>query len=84
LSLALALAANAELTRLVDDRLDPQDQAEFVVHLQPIVLDTMLDPGTGPAIFLAEGQDFAIERMEPATEESEDVLSGEVQEGRVV
>jgi hypothetical protein len=58
---AYTAAADFELPRLVDDRLDAQDQAEFVVHLQPIVFHPVFDPSTGQTVGLAVGQDFAIE-----------------------
>src|ERR1700734_3954021 len=31
-------SSNTKLSGIVDDGLDPQDQAELVVHLQPVVL----------------------------------------------
>ena len=77
-------AADLELAGLVDDRLDTQHQAEFVVHLQPVVLDPVLDPGTGHALLLARGKYLAIETgMQPTTEESENVVGGEVEQGMV-
>ena len=81
-SLANAESADFELTRLVDDGLDAEDEAEFVVHLQPVVFDPMLDASAGESVFLAIGEDFAVEAgMQPSTEEGEDVLSGELESG---
>jgi hypothetical protein len=34
-----------ELSGLIDDGLDAQDQAQFVVHLEPVVLHVVLDAG---------------------------------------
>jgi len=83
-SLALDPAANLKLTGVVDDRLDTQDLAKLVVHLQPVVLDPVLDAGPRPAVFLAIGQHLAVEtRVQAAAQKAQDVLSGEVQTGMV-
>jgi hypothetical protein len=73
-------AADLELARVIDNRLDAQDLAELIVHLQPVVLD----PCPGPAVFLAVGQHLAIEAgVQAAAQEGQDVLGGEVQRGVV-
>src|SRR6266404_3887486 len=67
-------APHAKFAWLVDDRLDTQDQAEFVVHFQPIVLHAMLDTRTGKAIFLAVTENLAVEAgVQATTEESQDI-----------
>lgn len=77
-----SLTANPKFTRLVDHRLDAQNQAELVVHFQPVVLDAMLDPGPGPAIAFAVGEHFAVEVVvQAASEKGQDVLGGEVHRG---
>src|SRR5436309_10220028 len=74
-------AADAELAGLVNHGLHAEDQAELVVHFQPVVFHPVLDAGAGPALLLAGGQDFAVEAgMKPATEEGEDVGGGEAQQ----
>src|SRR5438132_7597307 len=81
-SLAHARAADTKLTRLVDHRLDAEDQTELVVHLQPVVFHAVFDAGTGPAFFLAVGEHFAQEAwIELAAEESEHVRGRELQGG---
>src|SRR5271157_2160132 len=61
---------------------DPQDQGELVVHLQPVVLHPMFDPGSGPATFLAMGEDLAVKPgMKPSAQERQDVLGREVHRG---
>jgi hypothetical protein len=78
-SLPLDPAANLELARVVDDRLDPQDLAELVVHLQPVVLDPVLDPRPGPTVLLAVGQHLAVEAwVQAAAQERQDVLGRKV------
>jgi hypothetical protein len=55
------LAADAELVRVVDHRLDPEDPAELVLHLQPVVFHPMLDPGSRQPLLLAVGGHLAEE-----------------------
>ena len=81
MSLAQAAATDAEFARLIDDRLDTENQTELVIHLEPVVLHALLDPGPGSAIFRARGQDFAVEvAMQTAAQKREDVLGGEMQQ----
>ena len=83
-SLSHSLTADTKFPRLVDNRFDPKDKAEFVIHLQPVVFHAVLDSGAGPAIFLAIAQDFPVKAgMQAATEKSEYILSGKV-ERRVI
>jgi hypothetical protein len=75
---------DAKLSGIVDDGLDPQDNAELVVHLQPVVFHPMLDPGAGPAIFLATGEHLPVKPgMEPSAQERQDVLGREIDRGVV-
>jgi hypothetical protein len=56
-----------KLSWIVDGGLDPRDQTELVVHLQPVVLHPMFDSGAGPAIFLATGEHLPVKLgMEPS------------------
>ena len=51
--------------------------AELVVHLQPVGLHAVLDPGAEPAVVFVVGVHFAIEAAIPlAAEKAEDVLGG--------
>ncbi len=61
LSLPRARTAHAELTGLVDDGFDAEDQTELVVHFEPVVLHAMFDTGSRPAFFLAVVEQFALE-----------------------
>ena len=71
-------AIDPELLRAVDDRFHPQDQAELVVHLQPVALHAVLDASAEPALVFVVGVDFAVEAAIPlAAEKAEDVLGGE-------
>ena len=71
-----AQAPDSKLSGIVNHGLNPQDQAEFVVHIQPVVLHAVFDPGTGPAIFLTLSEYFPLEsRMKPSAQERQDVLS---------
>jgi hypothetical protein len=56
-----AATTDLELTGLVDDGFDAEDEAELVVHFQPIVFHPMLDTGTGMTTFFEVAKDFAIE-----------------------
>jgi hypothetical protein len=60
----------------VDNRIHPQDQAEFVVHLQPVSLHAVLDAGSEPAVLFAVCG-FRRRSGDPiAAEEAESVLGG--------
>ena len=73
-------AVDPELLGRVDDRFHTQNQAELVVHLQPVGLHAVLDTGTEPAIAFIVGVDFTIKPAIPfAAEKAEDVLGGERQ-----
>ena len=79
-----APAADAKLARVVDHGLNPQDLAELVIHLQPVVFHAMFDPGTWSAVLLRVGEDFAGKvPMQLAAEEGEDVLGTKVDRGVV-
>src|ERR1700728_3208756 len=83
-SLPLLAPANLEFARIVDHRLDAEDLPELVVHLQPVVLDAMLDPGPWPAILLAIGQHLAVEtRVQTTPQESQNVRGREMDAGMV-
>ena len=69
-----APAADAKLTRIVDHGLDPQDLAELVVHLQPVVFHAMFDAGPWSAVLLRVGEDFALKiPVQLAAQEGENV-----------
>jgi hypothetical protein len=40
----MACAKDGKFLGAVDDSFHPEDHAELVVHLQPVLLNTMLDP----------------------------------------
>src|SRR5262249_18216367 len=72
-------AADLKRAWVVDDRLEAQHLAELVVHLQPVVLDPVFDPGPRPAILLAVGQHLAVEaRVQATTQKRQDVLGRQV------
>jgi hypothetical protein len=50
LSVAAHSPSNAKLLGLIDYRLDPQDGACLVVHLDPVELGAMLDPAPWHAL----------------------------------
>src|SRR6516162_5267784 len=73
-----------ELLRTVDDRFHAKDQAELVVHLQPVGLHAVLDPRAEPALVLVVGVDLAVEAAIPlAAEKAQDVLGSEGAHGVV-
>lgn len=83
-SAAQPTATNAKLPRLIDDRLDPQDLAELVVHFQPVVFHPVLDAGAGKTILLAVGEHLAVEvGMPSATEKGQDVVGRELEQRMV-
>ena len=47
---SVTAAADLELARLIDHGFDPQDAAVLVVHLDPILLHTVLHTRTGPPL----------------------------------
>jgi len=82
--ISLSQTANAKFTRVVDNRLDPQDLAEFIVHLQPVVFHAMFDASSWLAFLFAVGKDFTLEvAMQLTTQKSKDVLGPEVDGGVV-
>ncbi len=77
-------AAHAELPRLVDDRLDAKDQAELVVHFQPVVLHAMFNACPRPAFFLTVVEHLALEAwIELAAQEGKNIGGRELQGGVV-
>lgn len=79
-----APAADAKLARVVDHGLDPQDLAELVVHLQPVVFHAMFDPSPWGTILLRVREDFAGKiPVQLAAQEGENVLGAKVDGGVV-
>jgi hypothetical protein len=69
---------------LIDDRLNPQDLAELVVHLQPVVFDPVLHARTRCAVLLAVGEDFSLKiAMQLASQEGENVCGRQLDRGVV-
>jgi len=80
--MTLAPPPDFEFAGVVDDSFHPQDLAELVIHLQPVVLHPVFDAGTGMTILLSVRQHFALEvAVQLAAQEGEDVLGGEVDRG---
>jgi len=73
-----ARAIDPKFLRAVDDRFHARDQAELIVHLQPVALHAVLDARAEPAVVFVVGVHLAVEAAVPlAAEKAEDVLGGE-------
>ena len=82
--LSFPQTADTKFTRIVDHGLDPQDLAELVIYFQPVVLHTVLDACTGPAVFLAVSEHFTLEvAVQFATQEGKDIVRSQVDGGIV-
>jgi len=80
LALADALTADAKPIRVINDGLDAQHQSEFVIHLDPVLADPMLDPHAFDAGFEV-GQNLLTEAgRELLAEEAQQIASMETQQ----
>jgi hypothetical protein len=78
----LALPVDGAFAGLIDDGLDTQDQAEFVVHFQPVLFHVVFDAAARLPFGFVIGQDFTVElAVQFATEKAEDVLGREMDDG---
>lgn len=78
---AIAMEAGAtdeELLGAVDDGFHPQDEAELVVHFQPVARHAMLDARADYAVGFNVGLNVAVEAAIPfAAEKAQDVFGSE-------
>lgn len=80
-ALTCAMSADEKAVRIVDDRFDAEDQAELVVHFDPVSADPMFDAhtfDTGFEVFEDVGFEVAGEFL---AEEAQDILSAEAKQG---
>src|SRR5207247_11199921 len=69
-----------EFSGLIDDGLHTQDQTQFIVHLQPVVPQVMLDASAGVTHRFVMGLYFSVEFLVPfASEIVEHLLRAEGQ-----
>jgi hypothetical protein len=67
-----------EVPGLIDDGFYPHEQGQFIVHLQPVVLQEMLDAGSRFPRRFVVGLHFAIETLVVgAAQVTEDFLRAE-------
>src|SRR6185369_11607594 len=77
-------APDGEVFGTVDDGFDAQDEAELVVHFEPVAFDAMLDACAEVSVGLGFGLEFAVETaIVLASEEAVDVFRSERQGGEL-
>lgn len=81
LSFTYASASDFEIVGVVNDGFNTQHTTEFVIHLNPVLLHTMLNTRAGPTFFEIT-DDFASKApVEFLTEEGHNILGAEAKSG---